>query len=251
MLLMIGLLLHQETGCYALDSFPNEKTFRQKTVAKNTGALRARLKGDFKKIAGDRYLLKKSGQGDYGTFRDVNWEITSEAELREGLLCPLRTVWVIRDKGNRAVLAGKNEYDDRRKSVHIVIRDAAGEVTKQLIVTQEPAVTDFATSAYFLIPFIDDLQTGKTIRYHMISSEPAMYKLKAEFAGEDTVMAAAQELQAIKVRITPDMGLMGTMLDKFLPETYLWYSKTVPHVLLKYEGLESGKGSAHIITTAE
>ena len=91
----------------------------------------------------------------------------------------------------------------------------------------------------------------ETIRFNFLSCEPGLYKLKARFIEEDILILGSQKIETIKVAITPDMGALNILLDRFVPPTLLWYAKKEPHEWLKYVGLESGRRSAYIITTVE
>lgn len=230
---------------------PERETYQQKTVDHKTGLPRSRLTGNFKRISDNRYVLHKSGEGNYSRFRDIRWNLESETELRDGLLCPLYTTMVIRNRENRKVYSYKKDYDYAKKIIRHTHYGENDEIIKEDTFSLEGPTTDDATLIHFLRPFMNDLMDGKTIRFNFVSSEPGLYKLKARILKQDTLKVGPQRLDTIKIAITPDMGIFNRIVDKFLPPTLLWYAKDGPHSWLKYEGLECGRGSVHIITTVE
>ena len=104
---------------------------------------------------------------------------------------------------------------------------------------------------YFLRLFVDDLMSGEVVRFDFVSGEPGCYPLKAELVREDSLVIGGEEVSAAVIALRPDLGAMSLVVDRFVPPTLLWYAKSGSHPWLKYEGLESGRGSAQIITTVE
>lgn len=246
--LIFLILCSQAFGQY---SWPESESYKQKTIDKKSGVLRSNLTRTFKKISDNRYLLKNSGKGDYSRFEDIIWTLESETELRGDLLCPLYTIITMNNSDDQMIAFCKKEFDYHEKKIHITQKDYNNKKAKKFDIPFDDPTTDYATMIYFLRPFINDLISGETIRFNFMSSEPGIYKLKARFIKEDILLVGSQEIETIKIAIRPDMGAFNTILDRFVPPTLLWFSKKEPHEWLKYEGLESGRGSAHIITTVE
>ncbi|MDP8266559.1 MAG: hypothetical protein P9M07_06405 [Candidatus Aceula meridiana] len=232
-------------------TFPEHEIYQQTTIEKKTGIFLSRLSVNFKKISDNRYLLIKSGKGSYGKFRDVAWTIESETELNQNVLSPVYTAFTISDKNGKNINACKKEYDYNKKVIRITEKNANNKITEKSTLPLKTRTTDYATLIYFLRPFINDLIARKTISFNFLSSEPGLYKLKARFVKEDKLLIGSEEIETIKITIRPDMGAFNLILDRFVPPTLLWYTKESPHVWVKYEGLESGRGSTHIITTVE
>lgn len=251
MIAFLALFLGSLQESFGEYCWPEGETYRQNTVEKGSGTLRSRLTGTFEKISDDRYSLTRSGTGNYSTFDDALWTLESETELRDDLLCPVYTLLTIRNNGEQKSTTCRNDYDYTNKVIRISQKDALNRTTGEFTFPLEARTTDYATLIYFLKPFINDLIAGKTIRFNFLSSEPGLYTLKARFAGEDSLLIGSQEIETVKVAITPDRGTLNLILDRFLPPTLLWYGKKAPHLWLKYEGLESGRRSARIITTVE
>jgi len=245
------ILLILCSQAFAQYSWPKSEIYKQNTIEKESGLLRSHLTGNFKKITDGRYFLKKSGKGDYSKFKDALWTLESETELRGGLLCPLYTICTIYDKDKKKIVTCKNEYDYKNGVIRITEKDADNATTKEIALPLKNRTTDYVSLIYFLKSFINDLIAGETVRFNFLSCEPGLYKLKARFIQEDTLLIGSQEIETVKVAITPDMGAFNIILDRFVPPTLLWYEKKEPHVWLKYEGLESGRNSTHIITIIE
>ncbi len=237
--------------CLGQFLWPEVETYQQISIDKKTKVMRSRLDGNFKHLSNDRFVLKEAGLGNYGSFNDISWKLESQTESREDLLCPLYTLFTIRNRENRIISTLKNDYDYQDKIIHIRRLDENMNIIEQQSLPLKERTTDYATLIYFLKPFLDDLIAGETIRFHFVSSEPGLYKLKAELLKEDSIMVESQKIETVQIKINTDMGFLNAIVDQFVPPTLLWYSKDKPRVWLKYEGLESGRGSAHILTTVE
>lgn len=249
---MIGLFFLLLPLSFCLQqAAPDVETYLQKTVDKNSVLIRSHLTGEFKKIGPDSYLLNEYGRGDYRDFKDITWHMESGIELKEGFLCPLYTRSLIRDKSGCTIFSFKNDYDYRQKTITVTQRGPEGKLVKELGLPLRNKTTDSATLVYFLRPFIPEIARGRPIRFNFVSSEPAVYRLKAEFIKEDVLTVGSERVEAIKLRIVPDMGFISPIARSFAPATFLWYSKDVPYAWLKYEGLEYGRGSAYITTIVE
>ena len=188
---------------FAQYSWPESETYKQNTVEKGSGLLRSNLTGNFKKISDGRYFLKESGKGDYSKFEGAMWTLESETELREDLLCPLYTIFTIRDKDRKEITTCKKEYDYKNEVIRITQTDANNRTTEKFTLPLKRGTTDYATLIYFLRPFINDLVAGETIRFNFLSCEPGLYKLKARFIQEDKLLIGSQEIETIKVIIKP------------------------------------------------
>jgi hypothetical protein len=246
--LAAGMLLPASAS--SQQALPQHYVYQQKTIDQKTQEPRSRLTGQFQMISPGRYLLQENGIGDYGKFQDIQWQLSSIMELKEGLLCPLFTLCVVKDKDTgQKIFTCRKDYDHFNQVISVIHRNAKDEVIEEFSFPLEGKTTDFATIVYFLKPLAADLQDKEPLRFQMLSSEPALYKVKARWAGAETVSIGGENVDTFKVRITPDLGLLGTMAGGLFPKTFLWYTQEPPYEWLKYQGLESGKGSARIITT--
>jgi len=230
---------------------PENETYKQNTIEKDSGRFRSNLTGDFRKISDSRYFLQRLGKGRYNNFADAVWTIKSEAELRQNSLYPLYTIFTIKDKNKKELTTCKKEYDYKNEVILITQKDANDKTKKEIRLPLEAQVTDYANLVYFLRFFIGELLEGETIRFNFLSYEPRLYKLKASFVEEETLLIGSEKIETLKIAIRPDMGAFNLVLNRFAPPTLLWYDKKEPYAWVRYEGLESGRGSAHIITTVE
>ncbi|MBU0769329.1 MAG: hypothetical protein KJ687_09585, partial [Proteobacteria bacterium] len=236
----------------AQDQFiPEEEAYKQRTISEKTGLVRSQLTGNFKKISGNIYSLKRSGKGNYGNYQDITWNIESEIGRKKGLLYPLYTLFTIKDKANREVYSSKTEYDYKENSILVTQKYINDEKPEISTFSLKPRTADYSTFIYFLRPFMEYLSAGKTVKFNFVTSEPKLYKLKARLVKEDHLTIGAKKVEAVKIQITPDMGPLNGPFERFVPSTSLWYDKNPPHAWLKYEGLEFGRGSLHIVTTVE
>ena len=247
---LVFLLALSNQGSAEYD-LPEQEIYSQKTVEEKTGALRSMLNGSFESLGGSRYYSKETGQGHYGKFENVRWTLESETELRNNLLCPLYIIFKITDKDGKELSTGKKQYDYENGLIRITEYDAGSAKTEESVLPLKMPTTDYATMIYFLRPFMEKLMAGETIYFNFLSSEPGVYRLKARMTKEEHLKVGTQTIETVQVEVTPDMGALNIIVDRLVPPTLLWYGKNGSYPWLKYEGLESGRRSAHVITTVE
>ena len=158
---------------------PEEESYVQETVSAETGVLRSRLTGDFEKISGNLYSLKRSGKGSYGDFKDVTWNISSEMKLEKDMFSPVHTLFTIKDKDNRIVYTSDTEYDYEQGSIRVSKEYKKNEKPEKSTFELNPSTADYSTFIYFLRPLMGELLSGKTVKFNFVTSEPSLYKLKA------------------------------------------------------------------------
>ena len=83
--------------------------------------------------------------------------------------------------------------------------------------------------------------------FYLLSTEPKLYKVNIYYRGVEQIDIDGEKIQAKKIQLIGDMGPLTELAAKFLPKTYVWFTAEKPYRWLKYEGLERGRDSAHIV----
>jgi len=220
-------------------------------IAKKASALRAVNSFSTKRIYKDGeifYKFTQKGSGDYDKYKDVFWEVEAEIKEKEGFLYPAYTIHTIKDKKNNDIIVRyEKRYDYKKKRVYYLAANNEGKVLKKKVFPIKGKTVDDFTMVYFLRSFISHLGEKGYRSFYLLTSEPRLYKIDIKVIGKENIKLPIGEREAIKIRIVPNLGLLTGIAKALVPPTYLWFEKEVPHIWLKYEGLESGLGSALVI----
>ena len=88
-----------------------------------------------------------------------------------------------------------------------------------------------------------DLAEGYKTEFYLCTDEPKLYKVTAKCLRKEKIVAAGKEVECYKVEIIFHIGLFKI----FVPKTYFWYTANEPYSWVRYEGLESGRGTPQVI----
>ena len=66
--------------------------------------------------------------------------------------------------------------------------------------------------------------------------------------GKEILDLPSRKVEAIKLRLIPNLGLLTGVIGSLIPPTFVWYIDQAPYEWLQYQGLETGIGSTHIKT---
>ena len=91
----------------------------------------------------------------------------------------------------------------------------------------------------------------KTFTCMLVTDEPAFYRVIAVIRRDEIITVPAGKFGCVKVELIPKLGVWGLFGRPFIPKTYLWHTMEPPHYWVKYEGLESGLHSAHVVMELE
>jgi len=220
-------------------------------IVKKTSALRAVNSFSIKRIYEDGeifYKFTQKGSGDYDKYEDVFWEVEAKIKEKKGFLYPIYTIHTIRDKKNNDIIVKyEKHYNYKKKRVYYLATNNEGKVLKKRVFPIKGKTVDDFTMVYFLRSFISHLDEEGYRSFYLLTSEPRLYKIDIKVIGKENVKLPIGKREAIKIRIIPNLGLLTGIAKALVPPTYLWFEKKTPHIWLKYEGLESGLGSAHVI----
>ena len=221
--------------------------YSQRCIDKKTSKLRSRLNGVFQQTGENTYLLRERGAGNYGELQNIKWEIESKMESKENLLCPIYTISKVKNKQGEPIFTLRKDYDYQNQKIIIIKTDPQQNVIDSAEFPLKNNTADFVTLVFSLKPFIQKADKKETVRFNLLSSEPQLYKIIARFEKEEKIKIDAREIEAIKIRLTLDKGMLNLILAKLIRPAFIWYEKDPPHAWLKYEGLESGKHSPYVI----
>jgi len=106
-----------------------------------------------------------------------------------------------------------------------------------------PGSTVIGTENIGLVLVGTDLAEGAKFKFYLCTDEPKLYKVTAKCLRKEKIVAAGKEFECYKVEIIFHIGFFKI----FVPKTYFWYTVDKPHSWIRYEGLESGRGTPQVI----
>ena len=194
------------------------------------------------------YIFRQKGEGDYNKYHNIIWEVNGEAFIKDGLLLPLTDTRTIKDHQGNLIVRYTKKYDYKRKTVEFVTYNNEGAITVRKRFRLKGYTVDDTTLTGFLRTFLQKKQKKKPLSFYLLTNKPKMYRVTAKLVGTEYIYLSGKEVKALKIKLTPSMGIISPLTNIFVPPTYLWYSYHSPYIWLKYEGLESGIGSPCVIT---
>ncbi len=197
----------------------------------------------------DIFVLKVKGQGDFYSFRDVTW--TSEAELKreDSLWTTLGSRTTIRKKQGQMIVEYKKVYDYTAKKIRCLTIAPDGTITSEIKFPIKGKTCDDVTMFLFLEDFVHGKNIPPFRHFYLLTNEPHYYRTRVQLMGEENLALASGTARAFKLKLTAELGILDDILDRFARHTYVWYAARPPHVLLRYQGYEKGRGSAYIQTS--
>ena len=218
-----------------------------------TGKVRwsSRWRSEFAEQGGVKILRsREEAHGIYGK-KDHRLEWWNEAvwKAAESWL-PVEATWEFRDADGELVeRIGKTfQYPDGEDSpvtVRIDIRRSGGKTdrTEEMEIPAGTLGTEGLAFPFRTLGFTPDLST----RFHLVTNEPKLYRMKLIYLGEETVTVPAGTFLCHKIRLVADFGFWNFLVRPFIPDTFFWHTVAEPHIWVKYQGLESSPGSPRVI----
>ena len=231
----------------AEEPHPEKQKYTQRCVVKATSRLRWRLNGILEQIDDTTYLLREKGLGNYGEFQNIKWEIESRLQLKDNLLCPIYSITDVKDRTGNNNFSLRKDYDYQNQKIAILKTDAQQNIIDSAEFPLKNKTVDYVTLMFSLKPFVQKLNQKETVKFNLLSIEPQIYKIIARFEKEEEIQIDGRQIQAIKIRLTVDKGMLNLVLPNAIRTAFIWYEKTPPYACLRYEGLESGKNSPYVI----
>ncbi|MDP8229880.1 MAG: hypothetical protein P9L93_02125 [Candidatus Gorgyraea atricola] len=251
--LLIACLLTAQSTVYAEEissSFMPETETKEITyVDKKSGEFRSKLNVSLKKISKDGriiYQLSSTGKGNHDKYQDVVWESTAEMEDREGLLYPLYSITTIKEAMDGIDIKHEKRFDYDKRKIFYSISDSKGNIIKKAAFPIKGLTTESSTMTYVLKVFIAN-RNDKTYRdIYLLSDRAKLYRVTIKPMGKEILDLPSGKIEALKLRLVPNLGILTGVIGSLIPPTYVWYIDQPPYKWLQYQGLETGIGSTHI-----
>lgn len=227
---------------------PQRQQGRGAYLDKKTKETRSEFSSVVERSEGAVYDLVIEGKGDYGKYSTVFWRVDVRMQEKDGLLYTESSKRVIKDEEGNIVITYEKEFDYPNKKVYFVSRNGKGDIVKEKTFPIKGKITDNNSLIYFLKTFIAHRSDKEYSQFYLISSEPKLYRIKIKVIGDEVLNISKGNINTIKVRLIPQFGILTGLTKAIVPPTFVWYTKKSPYFWLQYEGLETGLGSAHIVS---
>jgi len=214
-------------------------------VDKKSGEFRSKLTVSLKKIS-DGYKISSFGKGGYDKYQDVTWETKAEMEDRKGLLYPLYSITIIKNATDDISIKQEKRFDYDKRKIFYSASDSEGNIIKKTTFPIKGLTTESATMTYVLKAFIAN-RNDKTYRdIYLLSDRAKLYRVTIKPMGKEILDLPSGKIEALKLRLIPNLGILTGVIGSLIPPTYVWYIDQPPYKWLQYQGLETGIGSTHI-----
>lgn len=186
--------------------------------------------------------LSERGQGVYSPFtQQVRW--TVEAWWQAGPpFQPSRVEKHFTDLQGNLLLSRKAVFDWKAGRASVEVRRGSQKAEVETI----PVSPGTWTPEGMAIALRQmDFTSDGTLKARLLSDEPKVYEVRFKKVGRETVDTPEGPVECYKLRMEADLGVMS--LFKFLiPDTYFWFAVAPPHMWVRYQGLESGRGTPQV-----
>ncbi len=187
--------------------------------------------------------LTEEGQGVYSPFQQsVRWNVESWW-LAGPPLRPSRVEKRFSDLQGSLLLTRKTEFDWQAGQARVETRRGQSRpMVKSIRVAPGTWTPDGMAIALRQI----DFEKKKRLQVHLLTDEPKLYKVRFKRVGKQTLTTAGGPVECYKLRMEVELGLLS--LFRFLvPDTYFWFAADPPHMWVRYEGLENGRGTPQVV----
>ena len=213
-------------------------------LEKDSGTERWRVDWRMEKVQKDGEIIleiKEHGYGVYGNREEkVSWSMETFLEYGDSLQT-IRSRKEIKNREGEAIEILSKKFDVLQGVVEFERKDLiSGKVYSHSF---EPGSTVIGPENISLALGGTDLAEGYKTEFYVCTDEPKLYEVTAKCLRKEKIVAAGKEVECYKVEIIFHIGLWKI----FVPKTYFWYTADEPHNWIRYEGLESGRGTPQVI----
>ncbi len=213
-------------------------------LEKNSGTERWRVDWSMEKVQKDDKIIlemKEHGYGIYGNREEkISWSTERFLEYDDSLQRTHSTKEIKNREGGTIEIVSK-KFDVEQGIVEFERTDLISD--KVYSYSFRPGSTVIGPENISLTLGGADLAEGDKTEFYLCTDEPKLYKVTAKCLRKENIIAAGKEVECYKVEIIFHIGL----LKIFVPKTYFWYTADEPHNWIRYEGLESGRGTPQVI----
>jgi len=185
--------------------------------------------------------IREHGYGVYGNREEkISWYMETFLEYGD-YLQTIRSRKEIRNMQGEPIEIVSKKFDVLQGVVEFERKDLiSGKVYSDSF---EPGSTVIGPENIALALQGTDITEGYKTDFYLFTDEPKLYEVTAESSRKEKIVVAGKEVESYKVEIIFHLGL----LKIFVPKMYFWYTVDKPHTWIRYEGLESGRGTPQVI----
>ena len=238
-----GLCLAQNVSSAFL---PDNEEGYGRYVYKKDLTPRSQFSSKLERNTDGTYTFTQTGSGDYSKYQDITWESLAIMRVQDGVLSPIYTRRIIKDKQGKPIVTFEKNFDYAAKAVRYKASLADGKVVTESFPIKGNT-TDEILLTFFLKSFAARQGQEQYRNFFLVTSEPKFYRINLQFFDSQDMDTAWGRVKAIKMRLIPQLGWLTGLAKAVVPPTYVWYTAQPPYIWLKYEGLECGLGSTHIV----
>jgi hypothetical protein len=213
---------------------------------KKSGKQLWRASWEFRREWGEMVLVEK-GQGLYGRAEEpVAWEVKSRTVAEDpGQF--LKSDRIFTDPASKQVKRTiERRYHELEQTLEVSITGVDSSAPARVKIWRVEG--DLVVPETMGSVFRHQLGQGQeSFPMTLVTAEPARYKATATVLGQETVTVPAGTYECVKVELVLHLGHLGLLGKVFVPKTYMWHTAQPPHHWVRYEGLESGLGSPHVV----
>jgi hypothetical protein len=187
---------------------------------------------------GEPFLyIEDNGSGIYGKDKTAkSWKTVTYVRISGDNLVPYSVKQTVKDSAGKVVFTLEKSYNAAAKKVYCTVNGQPKSFNFQ------SDLLDKEMLGQVLMNYPLD---KPEITFNFLTHEPAQYKMTLKYLGAEVMNGA----NCYKLEMIPDLGALN-LLGAFVPKTYFWYKKALPHDFVRYEGLESGLGTPYIVMEA-
>jgi len=213
-------------------------------LEKDSGTGRWRVDWRMEKVQKDGKIIleiKERGYGVYGKREEkINWSMETFLEYGDSLQTILSKKEIKNKEGEVIEIVSK-KFDVAHGSVEFERKDlTTGKVYSESF---RPGSTVIGPENIALALQGTDITEGYKTDFYLCTDEPKLYEVTAKCLQKEKIVAAGKEVECYKVGIIFHLGLWKI----FVPKMHFWYTADEPHNWIRYEGLESGRGTPQVI----
>ena len=213
-------------------------------LEKDSGTERWRVDWRMEKVQKDGKIIleiKEHGYGVYGNREEkVSWSMETFLEYDDSLQT-IRSRKETKNKEGEAIEIVSKKFDVEQGVVEFERKDLISD--KVYSHSFEPGSTVIGPENIALALQGTDLAEGYKTEFYLCTDEPKLYEVTAKCSRKEKIVVAEKEVECYKVEIIFHLGIWKI----FVPKTYFWYTADEPHSWVRYEGLESGRGTPQVV----
>jgi len=189
--------------------------------------------------------ITEQGSGKYNDSpQNINWVMETSLIPGNNPLI-LETIRIAHDPGNNEIWRRNKIFDYRNRKL-IAEQLEYGKLKKRKT-SHLPATVTFTSDVLAILLRGYNFETPTPFDFYIFSSEAKLFRIQAQVVGTEIVQVPAGEFECYKMELILDLGIANLVTKYILPKTYMWFTKKSPHYWVKFEGLESGIGSPHVV----